>query len=103
MKQLNAVYPTHERLCVAGIMTRFICAPDMREVAKVLDAPRDFLFVEAVLFKNRFGSRNESIYVQNIRCELDIIASCLCCGGNSATACNGERAHRIPITLLSRW
>lgn len=46
----------HERFGIAFVVARLINAPDMGEVAKLFGAPRDLLFVESILLKERFYS-----------------------------------------------
>ena len=47
----------------------------MGDVAKLFGAPRDLLFVESILLKEWFDARDESVDVQNLRPEIDIISS----------------------------
>jgi hypothetical protein len=54
-------------------VARLINAPDMSEVAKLFGTPRDLLFVESILLKERFDARDESVDVQNLRREIDIL------------------------------
>jgi len=54
----------------------------MRDVAKLFGAPRDLLFVESILVKERFDARDESFDVQNLRREIDILPSSLHRGWN---------------------
>src|SRR5436190_20573249 len=51
VEKLHAVDPAHERFRVAWIVTRFVCAPNVRNLAKLFDPPRNFFFVKAVLQK----------------------------------------------------
>ena len=46
----------------------------MGDVAKLFGAPRDLLFVESILLKEWFDARDESLDVQNLRREIDILS-----------------------------
>jgi hypothetical protein len=46
----------------------------MGDVAKLFGAPRDLLFVESIFLKERFDARDESVDVQNLRREIDILS-----------------------------
>src|SRR5437870_432293 len=92
-------------------MPRFISAPDVRDLAELFDAARHFLFVKTVLLKERFDSRNISVYVQHQRLksairtdssrgEIDIVPSGLDRGWNQARAGNKKRSFAFPIALL---
>jgi hypothetical protein len=48
--------PPPQRYGAAGID-----APDMGDVAKLFGAPRDLLFVESILLKERFDARDEFV------------------------------------------
>src|SRR5207249_11568862 len=75
VEKLNAVDAAHKRLGIVFVMAGFINAPDMGDVAKLFRAPRDLLFVESILLKERFDARDESVDVQNLRREINILSS----------------------------
>ena len=50
-------------------MTRFVRAPDVSDVSELFGAPGDFFFKKSLLGKIRFHARDETIYVQNLRCK----------------------------------
>ena len=63
VEQLNAVYPTHKRLGIIRIVTRFVSAPHVSNPAKLFGSPRGLLFVKSSFLKKWFCPCNESIYV----------------------------------------
>src|SRR6266581_1237723 len=67
IEKLNAIDPAHEWLGIVRIVTRFICAPDMRDLAELFDPTRDFLFIESGRREIRFDPGNVAIDIQNLR------------------------------------
>ena len=53
----------------SSIVARFVCAPDVRDLAKLFGPPCDFFFVESLLGKMRFHARDETIDVKHLRRE----------------------------------
>jgi hypothetical protein len=74
VEHLNAVDAAHKRFGIVLVVARLINAPDMGYVAKLFGAPRDLLFVESVLLKERFDARDEAFDVQYLRHEIVIFA-----------------------------
>jgi hypothetical protein len=69
----------------------------MGDVAKLFGTPRNLLFVESILIKERFDARDESFDVQNLRREIDILPSSLHRGWNKTSTWKIQRALAIPI------
>ena len=67
VEKLNAIDPAHERCGIARIVARFICAPDMRDLAELFDPPRDLFFVERCSREISFHPRNVGSDIQNLR------------------------------------
>ena len=102
VEQLNAVYPTHERLGIAWIVTRFVSAPHVSNSAKLFGSPRDLRFIKSSFFKEWFCPCNESIYVQNIRRKIDVVSSGDARGRNESCAWIKQRPFPVPIAFFSR-
>src|SRR6267143_6496851 len=66
VEQLNAVDPAHEWFGIVGFVARLVRAPDMRNIAELLGATRNFLFVKPFFLKQGFCARDESINIQDL-------------------------------------
>src|SRR6476661_6692499 len=86
IEKLNAVDPAHERLGVAQIVTRFVCAPNVCNPAKLFDPPRDFFFVEAVFLNERLHALDVALDVEHLRRKINIVPSSFGCSWNQARA-----------------
>src|SRR5437899_9927046 len=74
VEKLNAVDPAHERHGLARIVARLVRAPDMCDLAELLDPPRDFLFIESDSREIRFHPGNVGIDIQDLRRKVVAIA-----------------------------
>src|SRR5207249_11176841 len=101
IEKLNAINPAHEWLRIVRIVTRFIRAPDMRDLAELFDSPRDFLFVESGSREIRFDPGNVGIDIQNLRREIDIVPAGIDRRRDQTRAGNEKRSPPFPIALLA--
>ena len=101
VEKLNAIDPAHEWLRIVRIVTRFIRAPDMRDLAELFDSPRDFLFVESGFLESLLGSCDEAFDIQYLRRNIDIVLAGVLRRWNQSCAGNEKRSHAIPIALFA--
>ena len=101
VEKLNAIDPAHEWLGIVRIVTRFVCAPNMRDLTELFDSPRDFLFVESSRPEISFHPGNVGIDIQNLRRKIDVVPSGIDCGWDQSCAGDKKRSLAVPIALLS--
>jgi len=75
IEKLDAVNSAHKWLSVARVVTRFVCAPNVRNLPELFDAPGDFLFVETLSLDERFDTCDVTLDVEDLRRKIDIVVS----------------------------
>ena len=68
MKELKTVDATHERFGIIAIVTRFVSAERMRDLAELLRPTRDLGFEKSVLIKILAYARNVAIDIKRFGC-----------------------------------
>ena len=92
VEQLNAVDPAHEWFGIVGFVARLVRAPDMRNVAELLGATRNFLFEKPVLLNMIADAGDKAVDVQQLRRNLaiDVYLSGILGGRNQTRARNKQ-------------
>src|SRR5260370_6677962 len=100
VEKLNAVDSAHEWFRIVRVVARLVGAPHVRDLTKLLNTTRDFLFVESIFLENRVSSRDEAFDIQDVRRKIDINLTRLYRCRNQSRTRNEQRTHPIPIALL---
>jgi hypothetical protein len=72
-KQLEAVNSPGERHNVLRIMSRFVRAKRLQNIAPLFSAPRNFFFREAILFKVNAGAINIVLRAEGSRAHATLL------------------------------
>lgn len=67
IKELDTVDPAHKRFGIFRGMTRFVRAPEMRDMPELFGAPRNLFFEKSVLLGVRGGPSNEGLDIEHLR------------------------------------